>query len=399
MKTAMLFSLILVLWSVHMPLRALEFNNKFAFDSNWFTQQPRSNEQHGSGFSLALEPEIYQAWDNDEQSLTFKLFFRYDNKNSQRTHTDIRELSWQKLADNWEVQIGISRVFWGVTESLHLVDIINQADVLENPDASVKLGQAMFRLGLSNDLGSASVFVLPGFRERDFYARQSRFAPVVEVSGEPLFAASNGNRHVDMALRWEQTLDSIDLGLVYFYGTDRNPAIAARSSSQGLVLHPFYDLMQQFSVDLQLTQGSWLWKLEALHKNRQQLTDYQAAVGGFEYTFYAIFDTEIDAGVLVEYQYHNMSDSFPLPGDNDIFAGLRLAFNDVESSELLLGLVVDPKNHGQIFSIEGSRRIGDSWKITLEGRVFRNFPRLDPLNGLLNDDYIKLELAWFYSST
>ena len=41
---------------------------------------------------------------------------------------------------------GVRRVFWGVAESNHLVDVINQTDAIENPDQEDKLGQPMLNL-------------------------------------------------------------------------------------------------------------------------------------------------------------------------------------------------------------------------------------------------------------
>ncbi|HEB81471.1 MAG TPA: hypothetical protein ENJ11_01270, partial [Gammaproteobacteria bacterium] len=68
------------------------------------------------------EPEFYTEWDEGNQNLEVKLFYRKDQYDEQRTHGDIRELSWTSVFDNWELQIGISKVFWGVTETQHLVD-------------------------------------------------------------------------------------------------------------------------------------------------------------------------------------------------------------------------------------------------------------------------------------
>jgi len=39
------------------------------------------------------------------------------------------------VADDWELTTGVSKVYWGVMEAVHLVDIINQTDfVVKNWD-------------------------------------------------------------------------------------------------------------------------------------------------------------------------------------------------------------------------------------------------------------------------
>ena len=93
------------------------------------------------------------------------------------SHVDIRELNLLYTQDNWEGIAGISRVFWGVTESGHLVDIINQTDQLEGFDGEDKLGQAMIRISRLFDQNSVDLYVLPGFRSSKVYrTRQTLIA-------------------------------------------------------------------------------------------------------------------------------------------------------------------------------------------------------------------------------
>ena len=99
---------------------------------------------------------------------TTQLFVREDSMDDERSHADIRELSWLYYSDDWELRLGISKVFWGVAESQHLVDIINQTDAVENVDGEDKLGQPMINLTLIRDWGNVDLFVLPYLRERTF---------------------------------------------------------------------------------------------------------------------------------------------------------------------------------------------------------------------------------------
>ena len=50
----------------------------------------------------------------------------------------LRELSLLWISGNWETRIGVSKVFWGVAESQHLVDTINQTDLAANPDGLIR---------------------------------------------------------------------------------------------------------------------------------------------------------------------------------------------------------------------------------------------------------------------
>ena len=59
---------------------------------------------------------------------------RLDSADSSRSHFDLRELNYLWLGDAGELSVGIGKVFWGVAEFVHLVDIINQTDLVENID-------------------------------------------------------------------------------------------------------------------------------------------------------------------------------------------------------------------------------------------------------------------------
>jgi len=47
-------------------------------------------------------------------------------------------------------------------------------------------------------------------------------------------------------------------------------------------------------------------------------------------------------------------------------------------------------------SVEVSRRIGANCKLSLEARTFFETPESDPSFGLRNDDFILLELAYYF---
>ncbi len=71
-------------------------------------------------------------------------------------------------------QVGLSKVFWGAAEFVHLADIINQTDGVEGFDGEEKLGQPMLRLSLFLDRGTVNAFILPWFRERTFPGKKDR---------------------------------------------------------------------------------------------------------------------------------------------------------------------------------------------------------------------------------
>ncbi|KZZ48121.1 hypothetical protein A3759_28200, partial [Thalassolituus sp. HI0120] len=278
------------------------------------------------------------AWESEsgDHVVVFKAFGRYDSEDDERSHGDIREASWLTYGDDWELKAGISKVYWGVTESQHLVDIVNQTDFVEAPDGEDKLGQPMVKLSLVRDWGLVDAFILPGFRERTFPGEDGRFRPQLVVK-DAQYQDDDKDKHIDYALRWSHTIDDYDIGLSYFNGTSRDPLLkpSGFNGPQPTEFSAFYAQINQFGLDFQATLDSWLWKLETIYRTfdesvkdsfrSQKLEDYSAATGGFEYTFYGIAETDWDLGALMEYQYDSRDQANISLTQNDLFVGGRLA--------------------------------------------------------------------------
>ena len=130
---------------------AVELGGHFALEARTFADPPAHPGQGSSGLSAILQPELHHAFGDGRRSLLFTPFLRVDTADGRRTHFDVRELLYQQVFDSAELRIGIGRVFWGVTESRHLVDVINQTDLVENVDREDKLGQPLVNLALVRD--------------------------------------------------------------------------------------------------------------------------------------------------------------------------------------------------------------------------------------------------------
>ncbi len=361
----------------------------------YFSQSARDSRQHDENFSLLFEPEYYQQWDNGSQSFAFVPFVRLDQHDDERSHVDIRELTWLKSAEKWELRLGFRKVFWGVTEFQHLVDIINQTDLVENIDTEDKLGQPMVNLAMINDWGTIDLFVLPYFRERTFPGIDGRLRtqPFVD-EGLSKYESAAKQKHVDFAIRYAHYFGDWDIGVAHFYGTSRDPRLLPTPNSSGaVVLAPFYDIINQTSIDLQATKGNMLWKLEALHRSGQGKT-YNALTGGFEYTFVGVFDSAIDLGILGEYLYDDRGGHATTLFEDDIGTGMRLAFNDEQSSQVLMGLIWDRDTGGKFANIEASRRLGNNWLLEMQARLLFDQSVSDPAFAFNRDDYLELFLTY-----
>lgn len=378
-----------------MGINAVEIRGYMGADIRHFYQDPLQAQQTEWQTSFSTQPEFY--WDLDESgdnSLTFTPFMRLDSVDEQRSHWDIRELKWLHLADNWELEVGIAIVFWGVTESQHLVDVINQTDNLEGIDGSDKLGQPMLHFSLIEDWGVLETFVLAGFRERAFAGENGRLRlPLLVDEDNSQYQSSTGKKHIDLALRYSQSIRDWDVGFSAFKGTNRDPVFMISPDQKNLTAH--YMQMTQFSSDIQITQNEWLWKLEWLYRDTQPVS-YQASVAGFEYTLIGLFESDADLGLLTEYNWDQRRDEATTPYQNDLFVGARLAFNDEDSSELLMGVARDLSYMSYSGRLQASRRIGERYKLNLEAWVFNSNEKSDPLYYFQKDDMINLNLDYYF---
>jgi hypothetical protein len=378
-------------------VNAWEISGYAGIEDLAFINKPIDPQQHMNYVSGVIEAELYHEWDNGNQVFAFVPFVRVSQYDSNRTHFDIRELTWLIASDNWELRLGIRKEFWGVTESNHLVDIINQRDMVENLDGEDKLGQPMLNFAWIQDWGTLDAFILPGFRKRTFAGEEGRLRTQPPVDSSLAEFDKNGfERQVAYALRWSHSIGDWDLGLSHFYGTSRNPVFKVEQVANGqLVLIPYYQNINQTGLDVQATIGSWLWKLEAIVRVSHTDTTF-ASTAGFEYTFYNIADSGLDIGLLTEYLFDSRGKYAPTLFQDDFFAGMRFALNDVQDTQILMGVMIDRSTQAQFYNIEASRRFYDSFKLEVEARFFNGAPENDFAYFLRQDSHFRVELSYHF---
>ena len=377
-----------------LPLAAADFSGEIAIEGRLFPNDPLDPRQQDTGVSMAIETEFYHDWSAGTERIVIVPFLRWDLEDSQRTHLDLRELYWRRSFAGADLYVGMRKVFWGVTESVHLVDVINQTDLVENPDAEDKLGQPMLQLTLLRDRGTLDLFLMTGFRRRRFAGADGRFRPSLPVADRASYESEIERWHPDLAARWSQILGDYDLGLSHFFGTSREPRFVAdgRNGLPGLM--PRYDLLHQTGVDLQFTRGDWLAKLEAIHRHSADGRS-AAVVAGVEYTLVG-FAGAADLGVVAEAQYDNRDAPLASFSDNDVALGGRLTFNDVQDTDILAFTAIDADNGSLFTSVEANRRWRDSGEIRMEARIFSSVEPGDPVYVLRRDDYLQLEYVHFF---
>ena len=151
-------------------------------------------------------------------------------------------------------------------------------------------------------------------------------------------------------------------------------------------------MIDQLGVDIQATKESWLWKFEAISGKVRNSSGYTAAVGGLEYTWFAL-DGASDLGLLLEYQFDDREYRYT---NNDIALGLRWALNNTQSTEMLLAVSSDLDNQTRFLSFEANHRLSDFWYIESEIRAFSNVDMQEGTYDLRLDDYLQIEIRRYF---
>ena len=392
MRTLLLVILLAVLSPAHGG--ELDISGSLELQARTFWHDPQWVDPDDQALQGTVVSTTEIRWYNEEgkQRAVFIPYLRWDATDDERSLADLREAYWAFEGDDYELLIGANTVFWGVTESLHLVDIINQTDFAGDIDGEDKLGQPMLSLMLQRDWGEISAFVMPYFRERTFSGKDGRFRPPLPVDSERvLYESSDKENHVDLALRYSHYIGDIDVGLNVFSGTSREPRLIPSADGESLL--PVYDQINQFGVDVQYTRDAWLWKLEAIARDGVTHSFF-AAVGGFEYTMYQVAESSADIGLLLEYQYDGRNEFEPVTiADSDVFVGTRLALNDIQDTAVLAGFSYDVDTGETFVNIEAERRFGEDWFGEFRVRAFSGAGPGDTTWWLQQDDYVQLSLS------
>lgn len=392
----------------------VDFSGSFGLSGRWYPETGAYPGQgpHGSGF--VVEPTLFVE-DSDGRSLTLTPFLRYDSVDERRTHVDLREaylLLFGQFGDGeWELRLGMDRVFWGVAESNHLVDIVNQADTVEHPNEKSRLGQPMVHLTLTGHLGTAELFLLPFHRQRTYPGRRGRWGPPLEIDPDEVeYESSAGQHHVDLAARYSHSFGPLDLGLSAFHGTTREPILRLASFRPIPIpggppiwvphtLGAYYPQISQVGLDAQLTVESWLFKLEAIHRaglpNALDVKDdFAGAVLGAEYTFHSVFESAADLNLLGEWSYDGRRLKATRLFQNDVFLAARLTLNDMQGTEVTAALLYDLDYVTRTVTIGWARRLSDQWSLRLEAALTFASDDADFIYLVRRDSFIGLDLVY-----
>ena len=361
----------------------LSFDNRYFFNAGL-------QEQKKNHTSFSFSPEIFK--DDSNKIFHFKAKLRKDSEDSGRDLNDIQELYLINILEDKEIKFGVSKEFWGVTETSHRVDIINQTDFTEGFDGEEKLGQPMIKISLERQWGLLDIYTLLGFRERNFSGNKGRLRLPLSINEKgPLYSSSSKNKRADFAIRWSNYYDDFDIAISHFSGTSREPRFLP-SANKINELVPIYEVIDQTGLEIQYLLDGLAIKGEVISRSGQG-ERFSAATYGFEYTQVGVLQTRIDLGWVVEFNHDDRLESSPF------VLGTRFSFNDIYDSQILSGFIVNDRSKELGFLLEASRRIGECCMLSLEGIYFDDTEEDNGQKKLFqafkDDDFLRAEFIYY----
>lgn len=132
-----------------------------------------------------------------------------DAADSASRYLDLREAGarYRSLQGLW--RFGMETVHWGVVESNHLVDVVNQLDPRADVDLEAKLGQPLASYTRFLDrLGRVELMWMPYMRPRPLVGNESRqrLGPAAQVRPTHAARSSPGSHRAQDRVRRRQPL-------------------------------------------------------------------------------------------------------------------------------------------------------------------------------------------------
>jgi len=348
---------------------------------------------------LQVDAELDDPGPIDDLSLRARLFSRLDPYDDHRSRVVPEELYLNAELGMARLRAGYQMLNWTATEAFHPADVINSRILdgsFENPE---KIGELIGSLRFEIPDGNLEVFFMPLFTEPVLPSSRSPLSlsgPDFEL-GDALVLERDGDVTDDaFQPQWgtkiEQTIGSADIAVHAIQHIDRSAPLIVLDGAT-FTPRPVYQALTQVGFTYQHALDTTLLKLEGAYRAFDR--------PGARYTRYGLVPRRnhvlASAGVEQSVSLGGGSESalllegqalIPTQGDypdqleplfqHDVLIGMRHAFNDEQSTAILMTVIADVEHPDQlVMGASLSRRLGEEWGMTTGVRLF-HLPPDDP---------------------
>ena len=353
----------------------LEYKGNVAVESAYFNHDMDNKRDNQSAFRFELEGK-YQLKKN--QKFVAKVKGIYDTNDNKRRYLDFNELYFQHDFDKWNFLIGKNTRFWGAMEFYNQSDTFNSKDLLDNPfDYDSKLGSWNIAFSRFFDNGEFALIAKLNEESQPMQEERSIYNFLPYRYDDKLDTDSDDVPTI--YLKYSSSIEEhqIDYSVIYQNGYDEQRYIVPKLSRDSNTSEPTITMHQHaYTVDKfmgfgTMVKGDTLYKTELAYTSSHdnKVADYAQGSVGLEHTLYGVYD-KMDLGIIAEYYKYKAfqtkrydSTYFKQLFDDDLALGARLTFNDMDSSNILVGLDVDRHNKEKFLFVDYDTRIDDKYKL------------------------------------
>lgn len=367
---------------------SFDSNTDAAIGYRYFSSDSEIEKNSSAEYLYSYYSKIDSKFDAElaNLSLDLRLFYNWDLEDEERRYYDLREARLNYSSGRWQFEAGNAVVFWGVSETINIVNVINQADLKESVDGKEKMGQGMLVSRYSGNINSFSIYYLPSFEPLDYPERPS---PTIKILQDQPRFEKNADEG-EWAARWVGAFDFGDVGLSYFNGIRRDPLLVRSGESAALI--PLYVKSEHMALDSVLFWSDAIVKTELL-LGKEQEEDFFAYNLGFEYPTFPSFSWWQDAAWIAEFVFDSRDEKSGSMGQKDIFLGGRFNMGDLSQYELRIISGLDLDHYSKYLDFSFRHRLTDYIQWSAKIIQFMDVGDEDYRIKLVEDeDFIELEL-------
>lgn len=332
----------------------------------------------------------------ENYSARARMFSRLDPYDMERTRVVPEEVFLQAESDPIRLRAGYQMLNWTATEAFHPADIINSRILdgsFENPE---KLGEPIASLRIEIPLGNIELYAMPVFTAPVLPTPRSPLSlsgPDLAL-GEPLVLERRGhlteNRiQPQWGVQVQQTWGDADIAVHVVQQVDRAQPLVMFDPA-AFAVRPVYQSLTQVGLTYAHVIDETILKLEGAYRIFDRPDSGVTMLGPVPRRNHVLAAIGIeqavsrgdgsDTALILEGQA-----LIPTQGDypelleplfqHDVLVGVRHAFNDEQSTALLVTAVIDVEHPDQlIVGASVNRRLGEEWGATAGLRLLRMPP-------------------------
>ena len=368
----------------------------------------------------SISTDLEVAIEKNSLSSRAKVFSRTDIRDLNRDVLYVSEayLKWQ--GDTQSVSVGAHKFNWSSNEAFHPLDSVNSRNFDGNFENAEKIGEPSLVYKFESDnyfidlvyLPSLTIPILPSSSNRLSFSSSNLSTPFwADDSGSLNTSDWVAHGYSQYFVKWTGDYLGSDITVTYLEHLSRENVIIALNPFS-LTAHAIFVPVKELGLGVQKVFSEWIVKLELL--NRDFLESNEIALGSLvvkqdiaDHSVVAIGITHSGGGestFILEYQKVLGVDTEVSQSlnafQNDILLAWRLAFNNINGSEIFASFIYDlEKEEESLFNFSFTSRLTDVWKYTTGVRVYSSMSSSAVPNGFENfkeSDHLFFNLSRYF---